>query len=56
MQVALPAGAPERAERAVERFDLGVGAPSLIFEQYAVHRDRFLALRPVKDARPRPWW
>ena len=33
-------------------FDLGVGGPSLLLEQYAVHGDRFLVLRQTKDSIP----
>ena len=48
----MPGADPERIGRPETRFDLGIGAPSLVFEQYAVHGDRFLVLRPSKDSAP----
>jgi hypothetical protein len=52
MRVALPPGAPEQAQRPDELFDLGIGPPSFIMEQYAVSGDRFLVVRPTPDAAP----
>ncbi len=49
MRVELPGGVPDRAGRPTELFDLGIGTPSSILEQYAVHGNRFLVLRPVDD-------
>jgi dipeptidyl aminopeptidase/acylaminoacyl peptidase len=54
MRVPMEPGAPERVGRPQDLFDLGVGTPSPIFEQYAVHGDRFLVLRPLDDAQPTP--
>ena len=51
-RVAVPGADPERIGRPEARFDLGIGAPSLVFEQYAVQGDRFLVLRPSKDSAP----
>ena len=51
-RVAVPAANPERIGRPEALVDLGIGGPSLVFEQYAVHGDRFLVLRPAKDSAP----
>ena len=50
VRVPVEAGAPPKLGRSEVLFDLGIGVPSLILEQYAVHRDRFLVMRPSKDA------
>lgn len=52
MRVTVPAGAPEQAQRPEELFDLGIGPPSTIAEQYALSGDRVLALRPTADTTP----
>jgi Tol biopolymer transport system component len=49
-RVAVPDSRPDQAGRAETMFDLGIGPPSLLLEQYAVHSDRFLVLRPSKDS------
>jgi hypothetical protein len=52
MRVAVPADRPDRFGRAEPMFDLGIGTPSVLLEQYAVHGDRFLVQRPVPNAAP----
>ena len=52
MRAAVSTSTPERIGRPEPLFDLGVGSASIQFEQYAVHRDRFLALRPPKQSAP----
>ena len=52
MRVAIEPASPDKAGRAEPMFDLGIGPPSLLLEQYAVHGDRFLVLRPAADSTP----
>jgi hypothetical protein len=52
MRVTVPGDDPARIGRAELLFDLGIGPPSVLLEQYAVHRDRFLVLRPVRQSTP----
>jgi eukaryotic-like serine/threonine-protein kinase len=52
MRVAVPLGRPDHASRAERMFDLRIGVPSALLEQYAVHGDRFLVLRPPPDSAP----
>jgi serine/threonine protein kinase len=52
MRVTVSASRPLQVGRAEQMFDLGIGAPSLQLEQYAVHGDRFLVLRPPATAAP----
>ena len=50
VRVAVQAANPERIGRPEVLFNLGVDQPSTTLEQYAVHGNRFLALRPREDA------
>jgi hypothetical protein len=50
VRVAMQAASPERIGRPEVMFNLGVDQPSTTIEQYAVHGNRFLALRPREDA------
>jgi serine/threonine protein kinase len=52
MRVSIQADRPDRFGRAEPMFDLGIGTPSVLLEQYAVHGDRFLVQRPVPNAAP----
>jgi eukaryotic-like serine/threonine-protein kinase len=52
MRVTIQPSAPESAGRGEPMFDLGTGPPSVLLEQYAVHGNRFLVLRPSKDSAP----
>jgi hypothetical protein len=52
MRVAIEPASPDKTGRAEPMFDLGIGPPSLLLEQYAVHGDRFLVLRPAADSTP----
>jgi hypothetical protein len=50
VRVAVLEANPERIGRPEVLFNLGVDQPSTTIEQYAVHGNRFLALRPREDA------
>jgi eukaryotic-like serine/threonine-protein kinase len=52
MRVSVSSSQPDQFGRAEPMFDLGIGTPSSQLEQYAVHGDRFLVLRPSRNARP----
>ena len=52
MRVPIEPASPDKAGRAEPMFDLGIGPPSLLIEQYALHGDRFLVLRPAADSTP----
>jgi hypothetical protein len=52
MRVSIPADRPDRFGRAEPMFDLGIGTPSVLLEQYAVHGGRFLVQRPAPNAAP----
>jgi hypothetical protein len=54
VRVTVSAGSPPQFGRPEKLFDLGVGAPSVTLEQYAVANGRFLALRPARDAPAKP--
>jgi dipeptidyl aminopeptidase/acylaminoacyl peptidase len=48
-RVAIAADTPGRIGRPEPVMDLGLGLPSSTLEQWALHRDRVLVLRPAKD-------
>jgi hypothetical protein len=52
MRVRVPPGKPDQASRAERMFDMRLGVPSALLEQYAVHGERFLVLRPSADSAP----
>jgi hypothetical protein len=52
VRVAIDADTPGRIGRPEVRFDLHIGRPSAIIEQYALHGDRVLVLRPPQVAAP----
>ena len=52
MRVRVPPGRPDQASRAERMFDTRLGVPSALVEQFAVHGDRFLVLRPSPDSAP----
>jgi hypothetical protein len=52
LRVSVSADTPPRISRPDVMFDSGLGQPSSIIEEYAVHGNRFLFLRPATDAPP----